>query len=116
LDRIKIALGCIAQDIVDISPETPNLDALLNKFDQEHFHPEEEIRLVLEGRGVFDVRSNDDCWIRVEVSPFDYIAISAHRHHRFFAMDDKALRCVRLFKSAAGFAPRYRRHAEVAVA
>lgn len=102
------ANGYVTQDVVELSPTTPNLDTILAKFDKEHLHTDDEVRFVLDGRGIFDIRSKGDQWMRVEVHPFDYIAVPKDRHHRFFLMDDKRIKCVRLFKDSSGWTPHYR--------
>jgi 1,2-dihydroxy-3-keto-5-methylthiopentene dioxygenase len=108
LERIKSDNSYVAQDIIEITPQMPNLEALLAKFDKEHLHTDDEVRFVLSGSGIFDIRSNDDRWMRVEVYSGDYISVPANRHHRFFCTETKAIRCVRLFKDNAGWTPIYR--------
>ena len=113
LDAKAAAGGYVTQDIVEITPQTQNLEAILAKFDKEHLHTDDEVRFVLAGRGIFDIRSRDDRWMRVEVYPADYVCVPANRHHRFFVMDDKHIRCVRLFKDSSGWTPLYRPQAAV---
>ncbi len=116
LDRIKAANNYVAQDIVELTPQTPNLEGILAKFDKEHLHTDDEVRFVLAGRGIFDIRSNDDRWMRVEVYPGDYISVPKDRHHRFYVMEDKTIKCVRLFKDITGWTPLYRPEKEAATA
>ena len=108
LDVLKNQRGYIEQDVVALSPETPNLDAICKKFEDEHHHDDDEVRFVLEGEGIFDIRSNDDRWMRVVVERGDLIVVPKDRHHRFLLTDKKAIRCVRLFKDQAGWVPHYR--------
>jgi 1,2-dihydroxy-3-keto-5-methylthiopentene dioxygenase len=114
LDRLKSEHGYSAQDIVELTAQTPNLTAILSKFDKEHLHTDDEVRFVLAGSGIFDIRSHDDRWMRVEVFTSDYISVPARRHHRFLVNEDKTIRCVRLFKDAVGWAPIYRSEKETA--
>ena len=34
---------------------------------REHLHTEDVVRFIVSGGGIFDIRSNDDQWMRVEV-------------------------------------------------
>jgi len=108
LDALKAAEGYVHQDEVRLSPDTPNLEALCAKFVDEHLHTEDEVRFVLEGEGVFDIRSEDDRWMRVTVEKGDLIVIPKDRYHRFFLTDQKRIQCVRLFQDKAGWEPHYR--------
>ena len=108
LDDKAQSNGYIKQDVVELTPEMQNLETILAKFDKEHLHTDDEVRLVLSGHGIFDIRSIGDRWMRIEVYPSDYISVPAHRHHRFFVMKDQHIRCVRLFKDMSGWEPVYR--------
>ncbi len=108
LDRYMSERGYVTQDEVALSPATPNLEALCDKFKGEHFHDDDEVRFVLEGAGVFDIRSLDDRWMRVRVEPGDLIIVPAGRFHRFFLTEEKQIHCVRLFKDSAGWIAKYR--------
>lgn len=108
LDALKRDRGYIEQDIVALAPDTPNLDAICAKFVDEHSHDEDEVRFVLSGEGIFDIRSHADAWMRVHVQAGDLIVVPKDRFHRFMLTDDKHIRCVRLFRDAGGWVPRYR--------
>lgn len=108
LDALKARNGYIQQDIVELAPTTPNLEAICAKFIDEHTHADDEVRFVLEGEGIFDIRDDADRWMRVVVTAGDLIVVPAGRHHRFLLTEARHIRCVRLFKDAAGWVPNYR--------
>lgn len=109
IDTLKESKGYIQQDEINIRPDTPGLDGLLQKFDGEHLHDEDEVRFVLEGEGIFDIRSNDDRWMRVRVQPGDLIVVPGGRYHRFELTDTRTMHCVRLFQDVSGWVPKYRK-------
>jgi 1,2-dihydroxy-3-keto-5-methylthiopentene dioxygenase len=108
VDQLKRERGYIEQDIVVLAPTTPNLDAICAKFIDEHHHDDDEVRFVLEGEGIFDIRSLDDRFMRVLVEPGDLIVVPKARHHRFMLTESKTIRCVRLFRDTSGWVPHYR--------
>mmetsp|Transcript_45505 Transcript_45505/g.75965 ORF Transcript_45505/g.75965 Transcript_45505/m.75965 type:complete len:160 (-) Transcript_45505:484-963(-) len=66
------------RDLIVITPNIPNADSKLKSFFEEHMHPDEEVRAVLDGSGFFDVRvpNSDDRWIRILVEKGDCISLS----------------------------------------
>jgi 1,2-dihydroxy-3-keto-5-methylthiopentene dioxygenase len=100
--------GYVDQDFIELKPDTPNLDAICAKFDREHYHTEDEVRFVVEGEGIFDIRDDADEWVRIEVTPGDMIVIPARTYHRFYLTDRKHIRCMRLFANHDGWSPLYR--------
>jgi 1,2-dihydroxy-3-keto-5-methylthiopentene dioxygenase len=108
LDHLKAERGYVEQDIIELSPTTPNLEALCAKFIDEHLHTDDEVRYVLEGEGIFDLRSASDQWMRVTVVAGDLLVVPANLHHRFMLTERKQIRCVRLFKDSSGWVPHYR--------
>jgi 1,2-dihydroxy-3-keto-5-methylthiopentene dioxygenase len=106
--RIKRQHGYREEDEVALSKETPNLDTICAKFDKEHYHTLDEVRFVVDGEGIFDVRDKSDRWVRIHVDTGDLIIIPANTYHRFFLTDSKKIRCVRLFLNNEGWTPLYR--------
>src|SRR5437588_12336266 len=41
----------VTADVINVKPETPGLDAMLDRFNKEHFHDDDEVRFLVPGRG-----------------------------------------------------------------
>ena len=108
IETIKREQGYVDHDFIELDAGTPNLDAICARFDREHSHTEDEVRFVVDGEGIFDVRDAADRWIRIEVSEGDLIVIPARKHHRFYLTGQKRIRCMRLFVNHDGWSPLYR--------
>ncbi len=108
LDHWKQQRNYIAQDQITLTPNTPNLETLLEKFSKEHLHTDDEVRYILSGSGIFDIRSIQDEWIRLTVHAGDFIIVPANMYHRFTLTDEKKIDAIRLFKENPSWVPIYR--------
>lgn len=99
--------GWASADVVDIHPEIPGLDEMLAKFDREHWHAEDEIRLIVDGRGLFHVHGRDGAVLAIEVEAGDWIRIPGGTLHWFHVCDARRCRAVRVFQDRAGWTPHY---------
>ena len=107
IDRLKAAGGYVTADVIDVSPQTPNLDAMLAKFRKEHWHDEDEVRFILRGRGVFHIHPQDAPVMAIEVGPGDLIRVPRGMHHWFDLCSERDIRAIRLFQDVSGWTPRY---------
>ncbi len=51
IQALKRRGGYVTADVIDVNADTPNLDVMLAKFNKEHWHDEDEVRFIIEGRG-----------------------------------------------------------------
>ena len=109
IDALKARGGFVTADVIDVYPDTPNLDAMLAKFAKEHTHTEDEVRFILQGRGVFHVNPGDDAKpvFGIEVWAGDLISVPLGTRHWFDLCNDRRIRAIRLFQDMTGWTPHY---------
>jgi 1,2-dihydroxy-3-keto-5-methylthiopentene dioxygenase len=107
IQRLKAAGGYVTADVIDVNPQTPGLDAMLQKFSREHWHDEDEVRFIIQGRGVFHIHPNAAPVVAIEVEPGDLIRVPRGTHHWFDLCADRQIRAIRLFQDPAGWTPQY---------
>ena len=108
IDDLKSTRGYVQEDEVHMHEAMPNFEALCAKFSPEHLHDDDEVRFVLDGEGIFEIRSAADRMMKVLVTAGDLIVVPAGRNHRFVLTASKTIRAMRLFKDPSGWVPRYR--------
>jgi 1,2-dihydroxy-3-keto-5-methylthiopentene dioxygenase len=107
IERLKKTGGYATADVIDVSPQTPNLEEMLARFAREHWHDEDEVRFILRGRGVFHIHPGDSPVLAIEVMPGDLIRVPRGTHHWFDLCSDRNIRAIRLFQDASGWTPQY---------
>lgn len=106
IEEMKRRGGYVTADVIDVHPETPNLDAMLAKFDKEHTHSEDEVRFILSGRGIFFLALGERV-ASVEVGPGDMLRVPQGTKHWFTLCEDRRIRAIRWFQDTTGWTPRY---------
>jgi 1,2-dihydroxy-3-keto-5-methylthiopentene dioxygenase len=107
INKLKARGGYVTADVINVTPETPNLEAMIQKFNKEHTHDEDEIRYIVKGRGVFHVHSDSGPVFAIQTEEGDLINVPAGTRHWFDFCQERTIRAIRLFKDPAGWAPRY---------
>lgn len=107
ITRLNERGGYVTADVINVSPETPNLDAMLDKFNKEHTHSEDEVRFIVAGSGIFHINSVDKPVFSIEMMAGDLINVPAGTRHWFNLCASKTIKAIRLFKDSAGWAPEY---------
>lgn len=106
IDAMKRRGGYVTADVIDVNPATPNLEAMLARFDKEHTHSEDEVRFILSGRGIFFFNIQGRV-ASVEVGPGDMLRVPTGTTHWFTLCEDRRIRAVRWFQATEGWTPHY---------
>lgn len=106
IDAMKRRGGYVTADVIDVNPATPNLEAMLSKFDKEHTHSEDEVRFILSGRGIFFLHLQGKV-VSVEVGPGDMLRVPQGTTHWFTLCEDRRIRAIRWFQATEGWTPHY---------
>lgn len=107
VEALKAEGAYQAADVIDLYPDTPNLDTMLAKFSKEHWHDEDEIRFIVEGNGVFHIRPREGDVVALYVEKGDLARVPAGTWHWFDLRKDKRIRAIRLFQDPTGWTPYY---------
>ncbi|TVU03568.1 hypothetical protein EJB05_50884 [Eragrostis curvula] len=111
LTVIRDHRGYMDMDIVELIPEKmPNYEAMIKRFFEEHLHADEEVRYCLEGSGYFDIRDEDDRWIRVSARKGGLIIMPAGIYHRFTLDTSNYIKAMRLFSGGPDWTAYNRPH------
>ena len=107
IDELKARGGYVTADVIDVKPDTPGLDGMLARFNSEHWHDEDEVRFIVEGRGVFHIHPLKGPVFAIEVEAGDLIRVPKGTHHWFDLCADRRIRAIRLFQDPSGWTPHY---------
>lgn len=107
IEILKKEGGYVTADVINVKPDTPNLQAMLDKFSREHWHDEDEVRFIVHGTGLFHIHPPEGPVFSIEVTKGDMIRVPRGTHHWFDLCTDKTIRAVRLFQDTSGWTPHY---------
>src|SRR5262245_60192272 len=107
IETLKARGGYQTADVIDVHPDVPNLDAMLAKFNREHWHDEDEVRFIVEGRGLFHIHPRGGNVFVLEVEAGDLIRVPRGTHHWFDLCAERRIRAIRLFQDPSGWTPHY---------
>ena len=107
IEQLKTRGGYVTAGVIDVTPVTPGLDAMLARFNREHWHDEDEVRFIIAGHGIFHIHSESGTVLGIEVEAGDLIRIPRGTLHWFNLCADRRIRAIRLFQDPAGWTPHY---------
>jgi 1,2-dihydroxy-3-keto-5-methylthiopentene dioxygenase len=107
IERLKAGGRYVTADVIDVKPDTAGLDAMLAKFSVEHTHDEDEVRFIVEGRGLFHIHPASSPVVALEVEAGDLIRVPRGTLHWFDLCGERRIRAIRLFQDTTGWTPKY---------
>jgi 1,2-dihydroxy-3-keto-5-methylthiopentene dioxygenase len=106
VDRLMQHYNFKSADVISMTPDHPDKEALRNKFLDEHTHSDFEVRFFVEGRGLFFIHA-DDRVHAILCTEGDLISVPAHTPHWFDMGPEPQLKCIRLFTTPEGWVADY---------
>lgn len=99
--------GYVTADVINITSNLAGLQEMLNRFNKEHWHSEDEVRFIVHGRGLFHIHPTNGPIFSIEVVKGDMINVPKGTHHWFDLCEERTIRAIRLFQEKAGWTPHY---------
>lgn len=106
LDRLMAGAGYGTADVIRLTPETPNLDAIRAKFLSEHTHSEDEVRFFVHGSGNF-VLHVDGKVFDAHCTAGDLISVPTGTKHWFDGGTSPRCVVLRVFTDTSGWVAHY---------
>ena len=106
LDALMGQTGAGSADVVRINAQTPNLQALRDKFLSEHTHSEDEVRFFVHGQGAFVLHVGGRVY-SVLCTRSDLISVPAGIPHWFDAGTEPDVVALRVFTDKTGWIADY---------
>lgn len=107
IEKLKQSGGYVTADLINIVPETPNLETMLDRFRPEHWHDEDEVRFIVKGCGIFHIAPENGDVTAVKMISGDLIRVPKGTKHWFDLDETKTVRAIRLFQDTSGWTPHY---------
>jgi 1,2-dihydroxy-3-keto-5-methylthiopentene dioxygenase len=101
--------GYRTADVICVDGHTPNLEGIREKFIREHTHLEDEVRVFVEGQGLFwfHKEGREDEVFALLCEQGDLISVPANTKHWFDLGASPKVRAIRIFTDQAGWVPHY---------
>jgi 1,2-dihydroxy-3-keto-5-methylthiopentene dioxygenase len=106
IDPYMLKHGFQSADVITVSSETPNIEAIRQKFLGEHTHSEYEVRYFVDGAGTFYFNLGEEV-ISVLCERGDFIAVPEGYKHWFDLAPQYRVKAIRIFTGQEGWIAQY---------
>jgi 1,2-dihydroxy-3-keto-5-methylthiopentene dioxygenase len=107
VQRLMQEGGYTTADVINVSPDVVGLQEMLDRFNKEHTHSEDEVRFIVKGRGIFFIHPADENIFAIQVEGGDLINVPKGTRHWFDLCEERTIRAIRLFQDRTGWTPQY---------
>ena len=105
--ELKETAGYQSRDLIVLHPEIPNLNNIISKFNNCHYHTDDEVRYIIAGEGVFGFVRPDASQVELTVEAQEFINVPANTEHWFHLTPAQRVKAVRYFTGTEGWVPVY---------
>lgn len=102
VNRLMQERGFQSVDVVSLTTEHPQKQALREKFLNEHIHSEDEVRFFVDGSGLFYIHADDKVYSLL-CEKNDLLSVPAGLKHWFDMGAEPFFKCIRLFSRPDGW-------------
>ena len=106
IDRLMASEGYRTVDVISLTPEHPDREALRRKFLDEHTHAEDEVRFFVAGSGLFSLHIGEHVY-EVLCEQGDLIGVPDATPHWFDMGPHPFFIAIRLFNNPEGWVARF---------
>lgn len=106
IDRLKREKGYQAVDVISLTQDHPQKDALRQKFLSEHTHAEDEVRFFVAGEGQFSLHVGERVY-DVLCEQGDLIGVPGGARHWFDMGPNPHFVAIRLFTNPEGWVAKF---------
>lgn len=102
IDRLMKQYGFQSVDVISLTADHPQKQAMREKFLSEHTHDDFETRFFVEGEGLFNIRKNGKVYATL-CTRGDLLNLPANTTHWFDLGPQPNLKAIRLFTTPEGW-------------
>jgi 1,2-dihydroxy-3-keto-5-methylthiopentene dioxygenase len=102
IDRLMKKYGFQSVDVISLTANHPQKQAMREKFLSEHTHDDFETRFFVEGEGLFNIRKDGKVYATL-CKRGDLLNLPAHTTHWFDLGPEPQLKAIRLFTTPEGW-------------
>ena len=103
IDQLKVQSSFTAANVIDVTPATPGINAILAKFDKEHTHGEDGVHFPANDCDLFYVHPVDGSVFAIRVETGELINVQGGTQRWFDLCDNVCICCLRLFEDMSGW-------------